>query len=57
MKKVLFLNVTTHGHVNPSLGLVKELNNRGIEVVYFQVKNSVKRSKKLALITAPIIMI
>lgn len=35
MKKVLFLNVTTHGHVNPSLGLVKELNNRGIEVVYF----------------------
>lgn len=35
MTKVLFLNVTTHGHVNPSLGLVKELNNRGIEVVYF----------------------
>lgn len=35
MNKVLFLNVTTHGHVNPSLGLVKELSNRGIEVVYF----------------------
>lgn len=35
MTKVLFLNVTTHGHVNPSLGLVNELTNRGIEVVYF----------------------
>ncbi|MFC4772521.1 macrolide family glycosyltransferase [Enterococcus hermanniensis] len=35
MTKVLFLNVTTHGHVNPSLGLVNELTHRGIEVVYF----------------------
>lgn len=35
MTKVLFLNVTTHGHVNPSLGLVKELSDRGVEVVYF----------------------
>lgn len=35
MTKVLFLNVTTHGHVNPSLGLVKELSTRGVEVVYF----------------------
>ncbi|MBO0409694.1 MGT family glycosyltransferase [Enterococcus hulanensis] len=35
MTKVLFLNVTTHGHVNPSLGLVKELCDRGVEVVYF----------------------
>lgn len=35
MTKVLFLNVTTHGHVNPSLGLVKELSDRGIDVVYF----------------------
>jgi len=35
MTKVLFLNVTTHGHVNPSLGLVDELSKRGVEVVYF----------------------
>lgn len=35
MKKVLFLNVTTHGHVNPSLGLVNELSHRGVEIVYF----------------------
>lgn len=35
MTKVLFLNVTTHGHVNPSLGLINELTGRGIEVVYF----------------------
>lgn len=35
MTKVLFLNVTTHGHVNPSLGLINELTDRGIEVVYF----------------------
>ena len=35
MTKVLFLNVTTHGHVNPSLGLVKELTERGVEIVYF----------------------
>lgn len=35
MTKVLFLNVTTHGHVNPSLGLVNELSHRGVEIVYF----------------------
>lgn len=33
--KVLFLNVTTHGHVNPSLGLVNEWSTRGVEIVYF----------------------
>lgn len=35
MSKVLFLGIPTHGHVNPTLGLVSELVKQGEEVVYF----------------------
>ncbi|MBK1812464.1 glycosyl transferase [Clostridium sp. YIM B02505] len=35
MSKVLFLNIHGHGHVNPTLGLVEELVNRGEEVTYY----------------------
>ncbi|WP_010235140.1 macrolide family glycosyltransferase [Clostridium arbusti] len=35
MSKVLFLNLSAHGHVNPTLGLVNELTKRGEEVTYF----------------------
>ena len=34
MKKVLFINMFGHGHVNPTIGLVKELMNRGEQVTY-----------------------
>ncbi len=35
MAKALFLSLPLHGHVNPSLPLVRELVERGDEVVYF----------------------
>jgi MGT family glycosyltransferase len=35
MAKALFLSLPLHGHVNPSLPLVRELAERGDEVVYF----------------------
>ena len=35
MSKVFFFNIPFHGHVNPSLGLVRELVNRGEEVIYY----------------------
>lgn len=33
--KIIFLNVPGHGHVNPTLALVSELNQRGHHVIYY----------------------
>ena len=35
MSKVLFWDVPLFGHVNPSLGLVEELSQRGEQVIYY----------------------
>ncbi|WP_214070060.1 macrolide family glycosyltransferase [Mucilaginibacter sp. dw_454] len=35
MSNVLFLGMPSHGHVNPTLGLVDELTRRGEQVSYF----------------------
>ena len=35
MSKVLFLSVPSHGHINPTIGLVSELVKNGDEVIYF----------------------
>ncbi len=35
MAKVLFINGNVHGHINPTLPVVKELVNNGEEVCYF----------------------
>ncbi len=35
MSKVAFINVPAHGHVNPTLGLVRELVQRGETVTYY----------------------
>jgi MGT family glycosyltransferase len=35
MARVLFINVGSEGHINPTLGVVQELIRRGEEVVYF----------------------
>jgi MGT family glycosyltransferase len=35
MSKVLFLGIPSHGHINPTIGLVSELVKQGEEVVYF----------------------
>jgi UDP:flavonoid glycosyltransferase YjiC (YdhE family) len=34
LAKVLFFNIPAHGHVNPTLPIVKELVQRGHQVVY-----------------------
>lgn len=34
MSKVLFMNLPAHGHINPTIGLVKELIAKGEEVTY-----------------------
>ncbi len=33
--KLLFVNANLHGHINPTLGLVKKLTARGHQVSYF----------------------
>lgn len=38
MSNVLFLGMPSHGHVNPTLGLVNELNLRGENVSYFSAE-------------------
>lgn len=35
MSNVLFLGMPSHGHINPTLGLVNELTRRGEKVTYF----------------------
>jgi len=38
MSKLLFVNGNLHGHINPTLPIVKELVRRGEEVYYFSTK-------------------
>lgn len=38
MSKVLFLNIPSHGHINPTLGLVNGLVKQGEEIVYFSTE-------------------
>ena len=35
MSKIAFFCIPAHGHTNPTLGVVKELVNRGNEVWYY----------------------
>ncbi len=39
MSRVLFVNGNLHGHINPTLPVVKELVSRGEEVYYFSTKD------------------
>lgn len=38
MSRVLFINAGSEGHINPTIGVVKELISRGEEVVYFTIE-------------------
>ncbi|OAS16446.1 macrolide family glycosyltransferase [Paenibacillus oryzisoli] len=38
MARVLFINVGSEGHINPTIGVVQELVARGDEVVYFCIE-------------------
>jgi MGT family glycosyltransferase len=46
MAKVLFVNGVVHGHINPTLPLVKELVSRGDEVCYFSTKEFKEKIEK-----------
>ncbi|WP_339318274.1 macrolide family glycosyltransferase [Paenibacillus sp. FSL R10-2734] len=38
MARVLFINVGSEGHINPTIGVVQELISRGVEVVYLCIE-------------------
>jgi UDP:flavonoid glycosyltransferase YjiC (YdhE family) len=37
MARALFLGLPLHGHTNPTLPLVRELVDRGEEIIYYSV--------------------
>ena len=43
MARIWFYNIPYHGHVNPTLPLMRELVNRGDEVTYFSGPNFEER--------------
>src|SRR5258706_1399549 len=43
MSKILFFNVPTQGHINPSLPVVAELVRRGTEVIYYLTEGQRQR--------------
>ncbi|RHW41417.1 glycosyl transferase family 1 [Neobacillus notoginsengisoli] len=47
MARVLFINVGSEGHINPTIGVVEELISRGEEVVYFTVEEFRERIEKM----------
>ena len=46
MARVLFINGGSEGHVNPTIGVVRELISRGEEVVYFAIEDFRERIEK-----------
>lgn len=47
MSKVLFLNIPSHGHINPTLGLVEGLVKQGDEVLYFTTEEFRKKVESM----------
>ncbi|TCP21501.1 MGT family glycosyltransferase [Scopulibacillus darangshiensis] len=46
MARVLFINGGSEGHINPTIGVVRELISRGEEVVYFTIEAFRERIEK-----------
>ncbi|MBK1811262.1 glycosyl transferase [Clostridium sp. YIM B02505] len=46
MSKVLFLGIPSHGHVNPTIGLVSELIKQGEEITYFSSEEFKEKIEK-----------
>lgn len=47
MSKILFINMCGHGHVNPTIGLINELMNRGEQVTYIageEFRNKIEKT-------------
>jgi MGT family glycosyltransferase len=47
MARALFINGNVHGHINPTLPLVKELISRGEEVIYFSTDEYKNRIEEM----------
>ncbi|MBW4507960.1 MAG: MGT family glycosyltransferase [Scytonematopsis contorta HA4267-MV1] len=50
MSRVLFLNVSSAGHIIPTFGLVKELLRQGEEVIYYEVSEFQSEIKALGAV-------
>ena len=46
MSKIVFFCIPAHGHTNPTLGVVKELVNRGHEVWYYSYNTFKEKIEK-----------
>ncbi|THF82200.1 macrolide family glycosyltransferase [Cohnella fermenti] len=46
MARVLFINAGSEGHINPTIGVVRELVSRGEEVVYFCIEEYRERMEQ-----------
>ncbi|MEC0790047.1 glycosyl transferase family 1, partial [Bacillus haynesii] len=46
MGHVLMINFPGEGHINPSLGITKELQRRGESIVYYAVEEYAEKIKK-----------
>lgn len=49
MGKALMINFPGEGHINPSLGVTKELQSRGETIVYYAVEEYAEKIKKQGL--------
>ena len=38
MSKIVFFSLPAHGHTNPTIEVVRELVNKGNEVIYYSFK-------------------
>ena len=52
MSKIVFFCIPAHGHTNPTLGVVKELVNRGHEVWYYSYDTFKEKIEKAGAKTA-----
>ncbi|WP_103577524.1 glycosyltransferase, partial [Bacillus thuringiensis] len=54
MKKALYINIGGEGHLNPTLGLVHDLVQRGDNIVYYSSNDFEEKIKKAGAQFRPI---
>lgn len=47
MSKIVFFSIYAHGHTNPTIEVVRELVNRGNEIVYYSFREFKEKLKTL----------
>ncbi|MED3349475.1 hypothetical protein P4388_12725 [Bacillus thuringiensis] len=55
MKKALYINIGGEGHLNPTLGLVHDLVQRGDNIVYYSSNDFEEKIKKAGAQFRPIL--